>query len=158
MLILAAAGLFVTASASAGSSPDCPTVVPFEVHPQRGAVLVTVTVNGHAGTWFVDTGAAVTVVDAKAAGPDAEHALKRARFEASGAGLTGQGVVVAVDLELGGRTWKGRHVAAMDLSDIARVYGRQVDGIIGTDLLREYGAMTIDWAARRLTLSPAPSR
>jgi len=124
----------------------------FQPHPLRDALLIDVQVDGRDRTFFVDTGATQTVVDARATGAAATFALQKARFSERRPGLAGSGAVVRVDLTIGGRAWRGRPIVVMDLSELDPVFGRRVDGIVGMDLLREFGQVVISFTARRLRL------
>jgi hypothetical protein len=149
-------GLWPVAVANAASpcGVDEPHVtrveLPFQLHPVRAALMIQVEVDGRNRKFFVDTGATRTVVDVGAAGREAGLALQRAHFAERGVGVAGEGVVAEVDLNVGGRAWPKRRVVIMDLSELERVYGQKVDGIVGMDLLREFGQVVISFGARRL--------
>jgi hypothetical protein len=150
--------LWPVAAASAAGSCDAygppanRVELAFQPHPVRDALVIRVQVDGRERTFFVDTGAAHTVVDTRAAGLAATFTLQRARFSERRPGLAGSGVVAHVDLTIGGRTWPGRRVVVMDLSELDRVFDGRVEGIVGMDLLREFGQVVISFAGRRLCL------
>jgi hypothetical protein len=128
--------------------------VPFEVHGKRNAILVRVVVNGKPHTFVLDTGAARTVVSPNVLGGLAGFNLKLSRFRARGPGFAGEAILERVDsLRLGEKTWHDRRVVVMDLEEVSKVYSRQIDGLIGQDLLREFNSVLIDFKNSKLTLS-----
>ncbi len=127
--------------------------VPFEVHGTQNAILVEVVLNGKSRTFLVDTGASRTIVSREAVGV-MQFDLKLAAFHGNGPGMGGQGLWMKVpSLRLGERRWHDRRVVVMDLSRLAKVYGRTIDGLLGQDILREFERVEIDFKQRRLRLS-----
>jgi hypothetical protein len=126
--------------------------LPIEMHPEFGAILVTVKVNGKDATLLVDTGAASTFVSAKLAG--VEHELQRSRFRAD-AGMDVSGVWTRARLSLAG--WQTTiDVKAIDCAPISQRFKRRIDGILGQDVLRSFGRVTIDFKAKTLELVEGP--
>lgn len=124
-----------------------------------GHQLVDARINGMPATLVVDTGANVTVL----------HAGAESRFRAtrdplaigstSGLGGPMQGRVMRIDtLALGGVETRQRRVIESDLSALTavlgRVAGRDIDGIVGQDVLQKQSAV-IDVAGGILYLMAA---
>lgn len=125
--------------------------LPFERNAARDAILLTAGVNGKRVTLLLDTGANRTVLDKSAAGLTAFD-LKMSRFRQNGPGLGGEAVWATVGLRLGEKVWSQRRVVVMDLSEVSRVYGRRIDGILGQDILTEFDQVVIDFKAQRIRL------
>lgn len=135
----------------AAQTAAAPLELPFESNPKRGAILLRGKVNGKAATFLLDTGAAYTVLSVEALG--VSHLdLQLSKFSDSGPGLHGEAVWASATLILGKKTWDDRTVVAMNLSSLAKVYGRRIDGIIGQDLLTEYSRVTIDFKRKSIRL------
>jgi ketosteroid isomerase-like protein len=63
--------------------------------------------------------------------------------------------VILGDLDVGGRHFKSLHLPAVDLSALGRACGRQIDGILGVDLLGILGAsVDLKGPAPRLLMEP----
>jgi len=64
--------------------------------------------------------------------------------------------VIVGDLDVGGRHFKSLHLPAVDLSALGRACGRQIDGILGIDLLGILGAsVDLKGPSPRLLMEPA---
>jgi gag-polyprotein putative aspartyl protease len=126
--------------------------LPIDTDPRYGAILVNARINGQEATLLVDTGAASTFVSAKLAG--IEHELRRSRFRAD-AGLEVSGVWHRAKLSLGGWS-ESLEVKVIDFAPVSQRFGRRIDGILGQDVLRRFGRVTIDYRAKTLELSEGP--
>jgi hypothetical protein len=124
--------------------------LPFELAERQNLILLTVGLEGRPAVFVLDTGAARTVVDATRLGMNVVD-LSRARF-ANGPGVGGEAVWAKVSLRLGERRWMNRPVVVMDLADISARYGRRIDGLLGLDVLRQWGRVVIDFESRSLIL------
>ena len=144
----AAATVLLSSVAAAGQTGELE--LPFELIRSQDAIVVEATVRGRPATLLLDTGAATTVIASSLAGPSE---LPAARFSDEGPGLEAQARWAEVPLALGTRLWPRRRVVVMNLDAVSRHYGRRVDGLLGQDLLREFGKVTIDFRAKRLSLS-----
>jgi aspartyl protease len=122
--------------------------VPF--HTVRGMILLDGQINGKLAVFLLDTGANNSVVDYRAAGFDS---LKLDALRSTGsAGAEGACTVREVKLSLEHRSWFGRRVCVMNLSDAGKRMGVQIDGFIGQDVLREFSTVRIDYKAQTVTL------
>ena len=144
--------LSVAVAVFAVQTPE-PVVLPVE--RASNVFFVRATVNGHGPFWLtVDTGATLTVIDPSAAA--------RAGLSVSGAGRRHVGVG-ADESHL--QTTTGATIAIDGLSRFSppRLYvvpvqanagplGHAIDGVLGTDVLRDH-VVEFDYAASRVTLT-----
>lgn len=133
-----------------------------------GHHLVEATINGHAGTFVLDTGANASVVDAAAADRFALAPALGGLVPAVGIGVGGAqkaGVSRIDGLTVGGVDIRQRRMMTADLSQVVRLLGplsggTAISGIIGQDVMKEHRAV-IDVARPILYLiaadaDPAP--
>lgn len=146
--------LFVLTSALALAWPASAgeIEIPFERIRQPNAILVHAIANEKPVLLILDTGASYTVLSFEVLGR-AVPALKPSQFATKGAGMSGEARFVAADMQLGSRAWRGRPVVAMNLEEVSRIYGRKIDGILGQDILSEFERVSIDFRARKITLT-----
>lgn len=143
MRMLAAVLLLLATSAAAET-----VVVPLDKPHAAGLLVVTASVNGRPVHLLVDTGATTTLLAREVIG----GSVAGTSFFAN-AGFVAQVRFYPVDLRLESREWPKRMVAAADLTQIHRALGKEIDGVLGQDLLREFTSMQIDYKARTLTLT-----
>jgi predicted aspartyl protease len=139
-----------------------PVVVPITVHRSRSAVVVFVrlAVDGHPYDFVVDTGAVRTVIDAQVAkklGLRGDGSPRQ--FWTLGCPVSAQPVAVPA-LRLGDASFSGTTVFTRRLR-LPRAPSRfRVAGVLGSDFLSRFGAVTVDLTHRRLILgasiSPGP--
>jgi predicted aspartyl protease len=120
-------------------------------------LLVNLDVNGHSGNFVVDTGAVTTVLShtmAKKLGVDEN--TEGAKIDL---GITGVGGLQGVVLRVPNVTLKTAftselfpQVVAIDLSQISRMIGTEVSGVIGYDFLEGY-KLTLDYNGARIGLT-----
>lgn len=125
--------------------------LPFEIDSAHSAILVRASADGKPVLLVLDTGASQTIL-AREVVRTAPPTLARSEFSSDGPGLRASGRYTEATLALGGRTWKNRSVVAMSMVEVSQAFGRRIDGLIGQDLLREFGRVTIDFRARTLRL------
>lgn len=148
------AAIFVCLCFLALSVAAAEFAIPCEIYGERKAILVEVRVSGKAHTFLLDTGAARTVVSPDVLGRVAEFDLKLSRFRSRGPGFSGEATWERVDsLRLGQQVWHDLPVVVMNLKEISQVYGRQIDGLLGQDLLSEFRSVTIDFAEKKVRFS-----
>lgn len=132
--------------------PGETVVLPLEPLPARGLWLVRVTVNGKPGRLALDTGAGQTTISYKLAGiseRDYIRETKALRAEAS----THTWVTLPARLTLAlGAQVERRVVQLADFDEVSRLAEATIDGVLGTDVLAEFGHVAIDFRARTLTL------
>ncbi len=113
-------------------------------------ILLDGQLNGKPAVFLLDTGANNSVVDYRAAG---FGDLKLDTLRSTGStGAEGGCAVREVKLSLEHRSWLGRRVCVMDLSDTSRRMGTHIDGFVGTDILAAFSAVRIDYKAKIVTL------
>jgi hypothetical protein len=163
-------GTEATADAGAVAAPDAPTGEPTVEAPQAGEDLevpldvvegpegstlafVPVMIDGEGPYGFaLDTGASTSVVDAAIA---EELGLERVGDAQGVAGVTGatDAILVQVDRWTTGDVELGaRPVLVLDLDGVAEGAGLQ--GLLGSDVLSEFGAITVDYVEGVLRLRP----
>jgi predicted aspartyl protease len=127
--------------------------VPLKVITNGGdtMVLVPVRVNGRGPYDFVlDTGATTSTVS--------ESLMRRLELPSTGAtahvrGVAGDTVVPVVTVRrwtLGGQRLRGRSLPVLDLG--GNFGAGQVNGLLGSDELRPFGSVRLDYENRRLVL------
>jgi predicted aspartyl protease len=130
-------------------SPGGRVSVPIRVINESGAtlVLVPVKVNGHGPFEFIlDTGASFSSVD--------RTLVRRLRLPHAGVsahvqGIAGEIVVPVIrigDWTVGGQPLHGRTMPVLDLG------GDSIAGLLGSDELRQFGTVTVDYRRQRLIL------
>ena len=120
--------------------------VPFTVHAERTAIMVDAVAAGRHLRLVVDTGSKVTILHHLSVGLSNVE-LVRART--AGAATRGTALALTTKIELGPLS-RERTVAAMDLSELQRLFKERVDGILGMDVLMDCGTVRIDFQARTL--------
>jgi hypothetical protein len=126
------------------------TDVPFLLDQDRGGIIVPVVVNGRAGTALLDTGAGHTVVSPQLLG--VSHRLNSGSFSMEQPGFVAQRAWARAPLRLGDADVGLQSVQAMDMAEVSRAYRRNIDALIGQDVLTRFGRVVIDFEARRLLL------
>ena len=114
--------------------------------------VVEVSISGSPFLFLLDTGA-TSMLNLKSF----SHGDRRkiAVTSWSGTAETNAQDVTIADLTIGQHQFKGLKLPAVDLSAIGNACGRQIDGILGVDLLARLGA-TVDIRNRMAHLSPEP--
>jgi hypothetical protein len=125
--------------------------LPFQESADRRALIVSVEVNGKSSRLLLDTGSQFTVLSAGLSGVSAVD-LKQAGF-ASGPGLRGEAVWSTADLRLDSSRLYQRRIVVMNLEQVRKIYGKEVDGLLGQDILSEYSTVTLDFKNHRLILT-----
>jgi len=131
-----------------------------EIDP--GHHLIQARINGQSGKFVLDTGANLTVIDASRAesfGMSADGEAFAGLGGSPGAGASGSARPAAIDsLEIGSIAVRQSRVVIADLgqllTELGRVSGEEVSGIIGQDILSEHRAI-IDVARPMLYLMEA---
>ena len=123
--------------------------LPFTLHRQHNVPVIDVTVNGRTAHLIVDTGCSLTLI----ADDVAQRSAPPASFlRRDGTGLEVNGRYWEVDLDIGGKRWTKRMVGVVDFSRVRDQYGKDIDGLLGQDVLREFESIHIDYRSRKLTL------
>jgi predicted aspartyl protease len=136
---------------SASSVDASELTVPIELHSKRGVVLVDGSVAGRAVSFIVDTGATTSLVDSELVGNAFEK--RASKFRTDAPGIEVRGKVEQAEIVIEGIGAERRIVAAVDFTEIRRVYGDSVRAILGQDFLRRYSRVTFDYAERKMVLT-----
>lgn len=118
------------------------------VNQQQRVPVVELTVNGRTAHFIVDTGSEQTLVATElttAAAPS------RSEFRRDG-GLDVHGRWWLVDLAVGDQRWTKRMVGVVDFANIRAHFGKDIDGLLGQDVLREFESVRIDYRTKVMTL------
>jgi predicted aspartyl protease len=148
------------------ASPGPPVVgggVPLQVvKDPSGSVLalVSITIQDQGPyTFVVDTGASRTVIDRPVADSLHLEPVPAVPIATDVSGAVEATVVRVAQWRLGDVDLPGTIVASIDLSGpnapaLQQALGRRIDGLLGSDLLSGYGAITLDYARSTLILGP----
>jgi len=112
--------------------------------------VVHVKVSGTKFDFLLDTGA-TSMLNARSFAHGREHTISVTSW--NGTSQTRAQQVLIGDLEVGEHHLRNLALPAIDLSAIGRICGRQLDGILGIDLLRKLGAVVdLKESAARLSV------
>jgi hypothetical protein len=75
--------------------------------------------------------------------------VELARARMSGSATRGPALAVVTTIALGPHSHE-RTVGVMDLSEVRKLFGESVDGILGMDVLMDCGAVALDFGAQEL--------
>lgn len=134
------------------SGDDARNGIPFEINRVSGAILIRAQVNGQPVTLIVDTGSSHTILSSELLQVRA-LALQQAEAAAKGSGYVGRAAWAKATLQIGTMTWRDRTVLVMDdFRSMSNSMEHKVDGIIGEDVLKEFGSVVLDFKHQRLLL------
>jgi predicted aspartyl protease len=71
---------------------------------------------------------------------------------AKGSGYSGSGVIATAFLRIGSLNSKNCQILVVDLSDLAKSLGQDVDGILGMSVLKEFEIVSVDLKHHKLVL------
>ena len=132
-------------------APGETVIIPFELHRTKSVLLVEAQVSGKKARLILDTGASSTLLSADLGSTPRLEA--ESRFDSRGPGIYAEARWSEADLIIGSRKWRRFPVGWMDFAAVREVYGREVDGILGQDLMLEFDSVVIDYRARTVTLT-----
>lgn len=147
-VVLAFSMAFGLASAS---HPKDPFEVPFEYSRAFGLILIKADVNGKPATMVLDTGSNETIASPRVVSVK-ELSSKETVAIAKGSGYSGSGVVATAVLRVGRLNSKNCQVLVMDLGDISKSLGQEIDGILGMSVLRDFEVVSVDLKRHRIVL------
>ena len=131
--------------------PQDPVEVPFEYSRAFGLMLIKVEVNGKPAVMALDTGSNETIVGPKLVIVK-QLSSKNALSMAKGSGYSGTGVIATAFLRVGPLNPKNYQILVVDLSDLSKSLGQDVDGILGMSVLKEFEIVSVDLRRRKLLL------
>ncbi len=126
--------------------------VPLVFYDRSG--FVRVTVSGKPMTLLVDP-ASLTIVNTDRLDLPIIRKIKGAGITATGSTTTRWQLVGLDKLEIGEQTVTRLQVMAKSLSQLEMAFGREVDGILGNDVLVRWDTVKIDYKSGRLILEGA---
>jgi hypothetical protein len=131
--------------------PRDPIEIPFEYSRAFGLILIKLEVNGKPAEMVLDTGSNETIVS-----PNLvilkQVSSKDAVAMAKGSGYPGKGVVATASLKVGPLSPKNCQILVVDLSDLSKTLGQDVDGILGMSVLKEFEMVSVDLKHHKLVL------
>lgn len=131
--------------------PQEPVQIPFEYSRTFGLMLVKVEVNGKPAVMVLDTGSNETIVSPKLVIVE-QLGLKDAVSMAKGSGYSGTGVYSTAVLKVGSLSPKNCRILVVDLSDLSKSLGQDIDGILGMSVLKGFEIVTVDLRHHKLVL------
>jgi len=131
--------------------PQDPVEVPFEYSRAFGLMLIKVEVNGKPAVMVLDTGSNETIVSPKLVIVK-QLSPKNALSMAKGSGYSDTGVIATAFLRVGPLNPKNYQILVVDLSDLSKSLGQDVDGILGMSVLKEFEIVSVDLRRRKLLL------
>lgn len=125
--------------------------VGFELHTKFAAILARVEVNGKPAVMIVDTGSSRTFVSPRIAGLDVGTLQGRAHIQ-EGSGVAGEARWGKATLGFGPHVFRNHRVVVLDLQDVSRSLGQEIDGLLGQDVLSQFERVVIDFKKRKIAL------
>jgi len=133
----------LTVALGQGAFPHPPAAeIPFEYSRAFGLMLIKVEVNGKPAVMVLDTGSNETIVSPRLVIVK-QLSSKDAVAMAKGSGYSGAGVVATAFLTIGPLNQNCESLV-VDLSGLSKTLGQQVDGTLGTSVLKEFEIVSVD--------------
>lgn len=115
-------------------------------------MLVTAEINGKPAVLILDTGSNRTIVSSKFV--DVATPLVRDTITSEkGSGLSGKGVFTRASLKVGPLLWRDHRILAMDMKEMSKSFGENIDGLLGMDFLNAFETVVVDLRQHKLILS-----
>ena len=143
--------LTVALGLAAFPHPQDPVEVPFEYSRAFGLMLIKVEVNGKPAVMVLDTGSNETIVSPRVVVVK-QLSSKEAVAMAKGSGYSGKGVIATAFLRIGPLSPKSYQILVVDLNDLAKSLGQDVDGILGMSVLKQFEIVSVDLKHHNLVL------
>ena len=144
LLPLAIVCLSVSVASGAAEQNRLMNTIPFEI--SGNLIFLQVRVNDSAPLWFIlDTGASVNIIKEKRA-----HSLGL-KLESDPKAFEGTPGAKDVKLTMGNSAMSGLPIFAAPIESLEASVGREIDGIIGSDLFNHF-VVEIDYDAQRIKL------
>jgi predicted aspartyl protease len=131
--------------------PRDPVEVPFDYSKAFGLMLIKVEVNGKPAVMVLDTGSNETIVSPRLVIVK-QLSSQDAVTLAKGSGYSGTGVIATASLSIGPLHPKNCQILVVDLSDLSKTLGQDVDGILGMSVLKEFEIVSVDLKHHKLVL------
>lgn len=120
----------------------------------QSLIFVPVNVNGLKLLFLLNTGANTTVLDKRIADKLELPVIKETDTVIGTAGKQPVALVKVRSLSVGNTVMKDLIVSRRNIGDFITLDGQKVDGILGTDILKNY-ALTIDYQAQKIAFQRA---
>jgi predicted aspartyl protease len=143
--------LTVALGLSASPRPQEPVELSFEYSKAFGLILIKVEVNEKPAVMVLDTGSNETIVSPRLVILK-QVSSKNAVAMARGSGYPSSGVIATVFLRVGPLNPKNCQILVVDLSDLSKALGQEVDGILGMSVLKEFEIVSVDLKHHKLVL------
>ena len=143
--------LAVTLGFRVSPEPSNPTEIPLRLSRAFGLMLVTAEINGKPAVLIVDTGSNHTAISSRFVDV-ASPSLRDTVSTEKGSSYSGTGVFTKASLKLGPILWRDR-VLAMDMKEISKSFGENIDGLLGMDFLNEFEMVVVDLKQHKLILT-----
>jgi predicted aspartyl protease len=114
-------------------------------------MLIKVEVNEKPAVMVLDTGSNETIVSPKLVIVKQLHS-KDAVAMAKGSGYSGNAVIATALLRVGSLSPKNCQILVVDLSDLSKSLGEEIDGILGMSVLQEFEIVSVDLKHHKLVL------
>jgi predicted aspartyl protease len=114
-------------------------------------MLIKVEVNGQRAVMVLDTGSNVTSASPRLVVVK-QPSSKEPVASAKGSGYIGSGVLATAVLRIGRLNPKNCQILVMDLSDLSKSLGQEIDGLIGMSVLRDFEIVSMDLKHHKLVL------
>jgi predicted aspartyl protease len=131
--------------------PLNPEAIPFQVSRSFGLMLIQGEVNGNPATLILDTGSNHTIISSRFV-DIVTPALRDTFSTERGSGHSGTGVFTRASLKVGPLVWRDHRILAMDMKEISKSLGENVDGLLGMDFLNEFDIVVVDLRQHKLIL------
>ena len=114
-------------------------------------MLIKVEINGKPAVMVLDTGSNETIVSPRLVIVK-QLSSKEAVAMAKGSGYSGNGVITTALLKVGPLNPKNCQILVVDLSDLSKTLGQEVDGILGMSVLKDFELVSVDLKRHKLVL------
>jgi hypothetical protein len=131
--------------------PDKSDVIFVPFRTAQSMILVDARVNGKPVTLLLDTGAVDTIISARVYGIP-QFQLQGLHRRPHDPGLTGDSLRVRANFAFANRVWVSQLVTVMNVDELTRRFGTQVDGLLGQDHLREFRSVRINYKSHGIAL------
>jgi predicted aspartyl protease len=126
--------------------------IPFRVSRVFGLMLIAAEINGKPAVLILDTGSNQTIVSPRFVDV-ATPLLKKTVTTEKGSGLSGRGVFTTASLKVGPLLWRDHRVLAMDMKEMSKSFGENIDGLLGMDFLSAFETVVVNSRQHKLILT-----
>jgi predicted aspartyl protease len=149
---LAAVLVLMATAFCALPQPEPPVEIPLYLNRSFGLILVKAEINGNPAVLVLDTGSNRTSVSTRFVDVAAPR-LTDTVSSAKGSGYVGTAIYTKASLKVGALIWRGQRILAMDMSQISKSLGENIDGMLGMDFLNQFTTVVVDLKAHKLILN-----